>query len=107
VGRILDDCFKPLFRVLDYEWDAEDSLYLLERLKINFSYPVELVNAKIAVTSDYEYIVIGLFEFNQSKIYFGTKQSKHFVLDFLPDIVYYITDLADIVPYSRIGMIKK
>jgi hypothetical protein len=109
MARILDDSFKQavLFKALDYEWDAEGGLSLLVEVKNNFSYPVELVNTTIAVTSDYEYIADGLFEFGQGEISLGAKQSEQFVLYFSPDMVYYMTDLTDIVLYTQTELVKK
>jgi hypothetical protein len=103
MARILDDSFKQtvLFKALDYEWDQDGGLSLLVEITNNYSYPIELANVNVAVTSNYEFIAEGVFEFNPGEISLESKQSKKIVLSFPSDLVYFVTDLTDIVLYTQ------
>ncbi|RAK19894.1 S-layer family protein [Anoxybacillus vitaminiphilus] len=103
MARILDDSFKQtvLFKALDYEWSEDGGLSLLVEIRNNYSYPVKLIKANVAVTSNDEFIADGTFEFNPEEIFLEAKQSQQIVLSFPSDLVYYVTDLTDIVVYTQ------
>jgi SLAP domain-containing protein len=110
MARVLDDSFKPavLFKTIDYDWDQDGGLTLLVEVRNNFSYPVEVTDAPIAVKANGEWIAEDWFEFAPNELYLQAKQSKQIQLYFQPDYTYIEpTDLTDIVLFSRTALIKK
>lgn len=79
--------------------------------KNNFSYPVEVNDSLVLVTSNGEWIASGLFEFESNEVYLNAKQSKQLELNF-PSANFYdtldpATNLTNITLYAQTTITKK
>lgn len=113
MARVLDDSFKQavLLKAVSYHFEEDGSLTLTVEAKNNFSYPVEVNDSLVLVTSNGEWIASGLFEFESNEVYLNAKQSKQLELNF-PSANFYdtldpATNLTNITLYAQTTITKK
>jgi SLAP domain-containing protein len=110
MARVLHNSFKPavLLKPSGYHWDKDGGLIISAEVTNNFSYPVKVTDALIAVTANGRVVAEDWFEIASDQLSLASKQSEQIQLYFPPDRVYIKdADLTNMKLFSQAEWIKK